>query len=430
MRQIENVHQFREKNSFDPYGYQKLFGSIRRDIVPEDFKLDNNASRKWKYGYNKQFDIIIISKDGTLGEIYELGDLKIGLPAEPEDKTKIMYHDLPQEEQYWKPFEIPKELLSTENEAVAWNSRTENRNTPLTPTEIFYRKPQKFINKYLPYINSDFDRRDLVVWIYLNGKPMWIPPSHYFFIQHVPVKGSRLPDFRLTNRDYYLFWEATNADNRSLGMIYLKNRRSGASSMSGSEMINQGTEMYEGFLGVMSKTNKDSISFLNRMVIRPFKKLAWYLKPQTSGTTSASSGLMFSEVSKRMSKKHTTMTINEGLDTSIKQFSTSLNSMDGEAVDMMVLDECFGEGFKVRMYDGSVKNVEDVVVGDIVMGDDSTPRKVLRTVSGVDQMYSVTSKFGGYTCNSKHKLKFKHSYHGDTTLTPEEYLSLEPKKQR
>jgi len=430
MKQIENIHQFREEKKHNPFSYQRLFGTIHPDAVPEDFKKELNAEKKWKYGYNEQFDIVVISRDGTLGDVYELEGVKIGLPAEPEDKTEILNYDKPKEEQYWKPEVIPKELLDVESEAVAWNARPENRNNILTPTEIFYRKPQKFIDKYLSYINSDFDKREKGVWIYINGKAFWLPPSHYFFIQHIPVKGSILPDFRFTNRDYYLFWEATRADNRCLGMIYLKNRRSGASSMAGSEMLNFATEVYEGFLGVMSKTNKDSISFLNRMVIRTFKKLPWYFKPQTSGTTSASSGLMFSEIAKKMSKKHTTMTANEGLDTSIKQFSTSLNSMDGEAVDMMVLDECFGAGFGVRMYDGSVKNVEDIDVGDVIMGDDSTKRNVLRTVEGIDQMYKITSKFGSYTCNSAHKIRLVHSYKGEVFLTPEEYISMPDKESR
>jgi len=51
--------------------------------------------------------------------------------------------------------------------------------------------------------------------------------------------------------------------------------------------------------------------------------------------------------------------------------------------------KCFGAGTKVLMYDGSVKNVEDIMVGDVVMGDDSTPRNVIELHRGRSPMYKL-----------------------------------------
>ena len=39
-----------------------------------------NKSKKWKYGYNKEHDIVVISKNGKIGDIYEIQNLKIALP--------------------------------------------------------------------------------------------------------------------------------------------------------------------------------------------------------------------------------------------------------------------------------------------------------------------------------------------------------------
>lgn len=50
---------------------------------------------------------------------------------------------------------------------------------------------------------------------------------------------------------------------------------------------------------------------------------------------------------------------------------------------------CFAPRTKVMMYDGTSKNVEDVVVGDRVMGDDSTPRNVLELCHEFDEMFKV-----------------------------------------
>ena len=36
--------------------------------------------KKWEYGYNKEHDIVVISKTGQIGEIYDIQNLKIALP--------------------------------------------------------------------------------------------------------------------------------------------------------------------------------------------------------------------------------------------------------------------------------------------------------------------------------------------------------------
>ena len=341
-------------------------GEFHPSHIPSSVIEKKNADRSWKPGWNEEYDVVIISKDGTISQPYELQNLMICGPAVPEDKSTIRDWDADREDQYWKHYDLPKELLAIEDETVAWNSERVNKDNPKTPTEIFYMKPDSFIKKYEPIINQEFDRREYGVWQMVNGKPEWITGSHFFMLEYSPVQGSKKADFRFTNVDFWWFWEACKVDVRSLGMIYGKNRRSGASTMGGSECNNVGTSVEEGFLGIMSKTNRDSVSFLNKMVIRPFKKLPWFFKPATSGTSSATSGLVFREPAKKMSSKNTVMTAEGGLDTSIKQFSTSINSMDGERVDFMVLDEagkyptevpfdqywsiareCLMEGFKV-----------------------------------------------------------------------------------
>ena len=67
--------------------------------------------------------------------------------------------------------------------------------------------------------------------------------------------------------------------------------------------------------------------------------------------------------------------------------------------------KCFKKGTKVLMYDGSIKAVEDVIVGDQVMGSDSTPRTVLSLGRGHQMMYDVVPTKGEtYTVNADHIL--------------------------
>ena len=66
---------------------------------------------------------------------------------------------------------------------------------------------------------------------------------------------------------------------------------------------------------------------------------------------------------------------------------------------------CLGKGTKVLMYDLTYKNVEDVVVGDVLMGPDSKPRNVLELYRGNSDMYKVHQAKGiDYIVNDKHIL--------------------------
>lgn len=97
--------------------------------------------------------------------------------------------------------------------------------------------------------------------------------------------------------------------------------------------------------------------------------------------------------------------------------------------------KCLGKDTEILMYDGSIKKVQHVVVGDILMGDDSTPRKVLTLAKGREQMYKISSKKGdAYVCNESHILSLKSSVNngkikkGDVVdISVFDYLNL-PKK--
>ncbi len=74
------------------------------------------------------------------------------------------------------------------------------------------------------------------------------------------------------------------------------------------------------------------------------------------------------------------------------------------------MGKCLGRGTKVLMYDGSLKKVEDVIEGDVLMGDDSTPRNILSIARGRENMYWVRQNKGiDYRVNESHILSLKRS---------------------
>ena len=74
------------------------------------------------------------------------------------------------------------------------------------------------------------------------------------------------------------------------------------------------------------------------------------------------------------------------------------------------MGKCLGKGTKVVLFDGTLRRVEDLRVGDLLMGDDSTPRRVLSLAWGMENMYWVHQNKGiSYRVNESHILSFKRS---------------------
>lgn len=80
--------------------------------------------------------------------------------------------------------------------------------------------------------------------------------------------------------------------------------------------------------------------------------------------------------------------------------------------------KCHAKNTPIIMFDGSIKMVQDIKIGDKLMGDDSTPRKVLSLANGIDDMYDIIPVKGDkYTVNSEHILCLKCSGRGCITIS-------------
>jgi hypothetical protein len=76
------------------------------------------------------------------------------------------------------------------------------------------------------------------------------------------------------------------------------------------------------------------------------------------------------------------------------------------------IDGCFAIDTPLLMWDGSYKMSQDIRVGDLLIGDDGSPRTVEELCSGDDELYEISQSNGAnYTVNSKHTLVLKFSGH-------------------
>jgi hypothetical protein len=278
-----------------------------------------NKKKEWKYGYNHEFDVVVVSKDGTIGEVYEIQGLHVALPSVPKTVYK---RDKKKEEQYWSPFEYPKELQKITS-VFQWNEY-----------------PNEFKNKYVEYIENEFDRREEGFWFYNNGTPTYVTGTHYMYLQWTKIDVGHA-EFREANRVFFLFWEACIADERSYGMCYLKNRRSGFSFMSSAELVNTATLARDSRLGILSKTGNDAKKMFTDKVVPISGNYPFFFKPIMDGMDKPKTELAYRVPASKITKNNMSSLKDDvdGLDTTIDWKNTADNSYDGEKLLRLVHDE-------------------------------------------------------------------------------------------
>ena len=276
-----------------------------------------NKGKKWKYGYNKEQDLIVLSRNGQIGEIIQIQDLVIALPKVPKD----VYSNAKNK---WVKFEQPKELERLNN-IFDWRA---------------YPEDQK--DQWHDYIDEEFRRREEGFWFMNNGKATWITGTQYMYLQWSKIDVGA-PDFREANRLFFIFWEACKADKRCYGMCYLKNRRSGFSFMSSAETVNLATLASDSRYGILSKSGADAKKMFTDKVVPISINYPFFFKPVQDGMDRPKSELAYRVPASKFTRKK--ITTNEklediqGLDTTIDWKNTGDNSYDGEKLALLVHDE-------------------------------------------------------------------------------------------
>ena len=293
---------------------------VIKDFIPKSVLTNKNKGKSWEYGYNPKYNFIVISKDGTLGDVVSIRGLVIGLPATPKS---CWSRSKKKEEQYWERQELPKELFKIKS-IFQWNDL-----------------PSDFKDRHVDYIEQEFDYRESGMFFKNNGTSSYVTGSHYMYLQWTSIDVG-YPDFREANRIFWIYWEACRADKRSFGMDYLKIRRSGFSFMGSSECINVGTLARDARVGILSKTGSDSKKMFTDKVVPINSRLPFFFKPIMDGMDKPKTELAFRVPASKITKKNMFTVLNddmEGLDTTIDWKNTDDNSYDGEKLLLLVHDE-------------------------------------------------------------------------------------------
>lgn len=283
----------------------------------------NNKLKNYKYGYNDDLDCVVISKDGTIGEIFEVQGLRIALPAIPK---KVYSNSEKPEDQVFKQTLKPATL------------------SKIKSIHDFQLYPDDIKEKYYEYINSEFDCRSDGYWFMCNGTATYITGTHYMYLNWTKIDVGA-PEFRQSNKIFFYFWEACKADYRCYGMCYLKNRRSGFSFMASAETVNQATISKDARFGVLSKSGGDAKKMFTDKIVPISINYPFFFKPIQDGMERPKTELSYKIPSKRLTRNSLKATdqnevqVGEGLDTTIDWKNTGDNSYDGEKLKLLVHDE-------------------------------------------------------------------------------------------
>ena len=297
----------------------KIYSDVQ-GFIPSVVLKRKNKNRSWLYGYDEKYKLVIISRTGQIDQVVEINGLYIALPAADKEINKRSASKV---DQYWERKPIPKEL-SRINSIFQWNDM-----------------PSLFKDKWVDYIEEEFDRRELGYWFYNKGIPTYMTGSHYMYLQWTSIDVG-YPDFREANRIFFIYWEACKADNRCFGLDYLKIRRSGFSFMGSSECVNTGTLVKDSRVGILSKTGSDAKKMFTDKVVPIANRLPFFFKPIQDGMDKPKTELAFRIPASKITKKNMYDTVDDelyGLDTTIDWKNTDENSYDGEKLLLLVHDE-------------------------------------------------------------------------------------------
>ena len=115
-----------------------------------------NRKKAWKYGYNKEHDLVVISKTGKIGEVYSIQNLKIALPQATDinkfksDKWEVT----PQPKALsrlktifdWK--DIPKDFTNILIRKSLYFTRQVMQNKFFIPNNLLFPKSRVILENY------------------------------------------------------------------------------------------------------------------------------------------------------------------------------------------------------------------------------------------------------------------------------------------
>lgn len=247
----------------------------------------------------------------TRGETHRVYNVDVVIPRKPHQRKMLNCHRI-KKNQKWHRIDLP--------EGFDWDKLEED-----------------YEENELKFIDEDFKRRLEGVWLMINGKPVWITGTHYYYLQWCKI-DTGYPDYRDRDRRFFYFWEACVVDPNSYGMLMVKHRREGATYKGAAIILETISRSFRVNGGLLSKTGADAKEFFNKLV-KMFRGLPKFYQPMISGTDNPKTVLEFDKPGERITKKSKYVKRSEALESKVEWKNTAENSFDSYKLKRFVSDE-------------------------------------------------------------------------------------------
>lgn len=248
-------------------------------IIPKDVFKKNNDGKLWrKQKYEKIHEnLICISSNGTIGEIWKVGKLYIGVPDSKDEE--ILNKNIHDDNSIWQRTEIPKEFIELERDYKK-DMRVAKPNQRDTVRQRYTNNKIKLEEKYKKFIDKEWERRKNGLFIKIDNEVVYLTGENYMFLNYYYLAEDKIyPNFRMTAVHTWWHWEAVKVDKHAWGELRLKSRRVAWTSESCSIALNTLTQTTYAEIPVVSETDRLAKALFTKKIVNPFKYYPTYFKP-------------------------------------------------------------------------------------------------------------------------------------------------------
>lgn len=266
-------------------------------------------------------------------------------PPRPPYK-EIRNYGLPKRNQVWS--------RHTEYENWDWNTDPEYG-------PMWYDEPEE---GQMEWFEEEISRINNGEWIFIDGVATYLNPWCYFFHQWHTLQSGIYPQYRDTSLEFFRVWHAIDNDPFTLGLIGIKGRRLGMSSMAASIQLRIGLTEKNTLQGIVSKTGTDAKE-MYLMIKNSLENLPPFLMPSIRNI--GEKEIHLATPRERISKNNQKVNPNKGLNNRLTWLPLAENAYDGRELRCLIIDEAakYEEANVTKLFS---KISETLVTGANVVG--------------------------------------------------------------
>jgi len=251
------------------------------------------------------------------------------------EKTDIIKRSTVAKDQYWERTPLP----------ANWKKQR------LKEELRQQKEPDYFDEELEKFREQEWGRRLRGVWVYINGKPVYLTGLHYFYINWWKIDIG-YPEYRTPDRKFFYVLSYCLEDDRCGGLVEATKRRQGKTYRGGCFLYESISRMSESEGGIQSKTATDARDVVfKKAIISPFKNLPDFFRPifDTSKGITPTSELKFAHTVSKGRNALMNLDVPE-LNSVIDWASSEVFAYDGRKKKRIFEDE-IGKTKDVNIYD-------------------------------------------------------------------------------